>query len=81
MKFWNPFRNKRQEDIVAGKLGIKIICQHCFTEIHLEDADKYTSGNLDEEDGYFVWVHKNNKTNCRGKHHNYHLANPMRTDI
>jgi len=77
--FTNIFRKQEESRIVAAKLGIIVICKYCHEEIHLEDAENYSSGNLDEEDGYNVWVHKNKKTYCKPNKHV--LAYPMKVDI
>jgi hypothetical protein len=78
------FHRQQEENIVAAKLGIIIICRHCHEKIHGEDYKLHEAeyGFLTDEDGTDIWVHdKSRKSNCRGKHKRLHFAEPMRVDV
>jgi hypothetical protein len=80
----NIFRNRRKEEnVVAAKMGIITICKHCHEKIHGEDYRLHPEqdGFLTDEDSSDLWIHdKSGKSNSSGKHKHLHFAELLRID-
>ena len=57
-------RKISKSDLVAEKLGIITLCKYCHKRIHLEVAERYEYGKLNEPYGDYIWVHETNFTCC-----------------